>query len=370
MIPLSVPVLDGNVLKYVSSCIETNWVSTAGPFVEKFENDFKSYVKAPYAVSTNSGTAALHLSLLALGIGPGDEVIVPSMTFIASVNPIRYVGATPVFCDITKDTWVMDVSRIESLISKKTKAILPVHVYGNPVDMSHLIDIASRYRLKVIEDATESLGSQVGNQFTGTLGDIGCFSFNGNKTITTGAGGMIVTQNQELAQKLAYLSTQAKTVLGNGAFVHDDIGYNYRMPNILAALGAAQLESIGRIQSEKRRISQRYMQNLHHSDLMLPTERAGTHHAQWLFSICLKTDSSERRDSLIRSLAENGIQTRPFFQPIHLMKPYKCEKASADMENTLFASRFGINLPSTISLSDEEIDRICDLVLANISKSA
>lgn len=198
MIPLCIPEIRGNEWKYIKDCLDTNWVSSVGSYVNKFEDDFAKYIGAKKAVVTMNGTAAIHLALLALGIRKGDEVIVSSLTFISPVNAIKYVGAEPVFADICEDTWVMDADKIEQLITPKTKAIMPVHIYGHPVDMKKIMDIAKKHNLYVIEDATESLGAECNGENVGTIGDIGCFSFNGNKLITTGAGGMLVTNNQEL----------------------------------------------------------------------------------------------------------------------------------------------------------------------------
>ncbi len=244
MIPLCIPEIKGNEWKYIKQCLDTNWVSSAGSFVDKFEEDFAKYVKATKAVVTMNGTAALELALRTLGIGKGDEVIISSMTFISPVNTIKYVGAEPVFVDVCRDTYVMDADKIEEMITPKTKAILPIHIYGHPVDMDKIMEIAKKHNLYVIEDATESLGSLYKDKAVGTIGHIGCFSFNGNKLITTGAGGMLVTNSEELGDRAKYLSTQTKTILENEAFYHEEIGYNFRMPNLLAAMGCAQLENI------------------------------------------------------------------------------------------------------------------------------
>ncbi|MEA4828306.1 MAG: aminotransferase class I/II-fold pyridoxal phosphate-dependent enzyme, partial [Clostridium sp.] len=220
MIPLCIPEIRGNEWKYVKECIDTNWVSSVGSYVTLFEERFSQYVQSKKAVVTMNGTAAIQLALIALGIGEGDEVIVPSMTFISPVNAIKYVGAVPVFCDVRRDTFVMDEEKIENLITEKTKAILPVHIYGHPVDMDKVMELAKKYNLYVIEDATEALGSQYKEKMAGTIGHIGCFSFNGNKLITTGAGGMLVTNDEKLGERAKFLSTQTKVVLENKAFYH------------------------------------------------------------------------------------------------------------------------------------------------------
>ena len=244
MIPLCIPEIRGNEWNYIKDCLDTNWVSSAGNYVNKFEDEFAKYLNVEHAVVTMNGTAALELALRTLGIGEGDEVIVSSLTFISPVNAIRYVGAEPVFIDVCKDTYVMDADKIEEMITPNTKAIIPIHIYGHPVNMDKVMEIACKYNLYVIEDATESLGSLYKDKPTGTLGHIGCFSFNGNKLITTGAGGMMVTNDKELANKAKFLSTQTKVVEENKAFYHPEVGYNFRMPNLLAAMGCAQLENI------------------------------------------------------------------------------------------------------------------------------
>src|SRR3712207_2326977 len=229
MIPLCIPDIRGNEWKYVKECIDTNWVSSVGSYVNLFEERFAEYLSAHSAVVTVNGTAAIELALLTLGIGLEDEVIVPSMTFISPVNTVKYVGATPVFCDVCRDTFVMDTSKIEELITPKTKAIIPVHIYGHPVDMDKVMELAKKYNLYVIEDATEALGSKYKGKSVGTIGDIGAFSFNGNKLITTGAGGMLVTNSEEYGSRAKFLSTQTKVVLDNKAFYHPEVGYNFRM---------------------------------------------------------------------------------------------------------------------------------------------
>lgn len=362
MIPLSVPRIDGNEWKYIKECLDTNCVSSAGSFVNLFEKKFSEYIEAKNAVVTVNGTSALHLALVALGIGQGDEVIVPSLTFISPVNAVRYVGASPVFADVCRDTYVLDAAHIEKLITQKTKAILPVHIYGHPVEMDPLMEIAGKYGLYVIEDATESLGSMYKNRHTGTLGHIGCFSFNGNKLITTGAGGMLVTNDEAYGKHAKYLSNQTKTVQENGSFFHDEIGYNYRMPNILAAMGLAQLERIDEFISIKRRNAQYYDQLLKGTPgISLPAEKDYARNVNWLYSVVVEEDYPLSRDELISLLKDNGIESRPFFVPVHTMPPYKqCRRGRMDITEEL--SKRGINLPSSIGLRKDEIEKICHII--------
>lgn len=363
MIPLCIPQIEGNEWKYIKECLDTNWVSSAGAYVDKFEEEFSKYLGTRKAVVTNNGTAALELALRTLNIGEGDEVIVSSMTFVSPVNTIKYVGAEPVFVDICQDTWVMDTEKIESLITEKTKAIMPVHIYGNAVDMDKIMDIAKKYNLFVIEDATEALGTEYKGKKLGTIGHIGCFSFNGNKLITTGAGGMLVTNDEELGVRAKHLSTQTKNILPNNSFYHDEVGYNFRMPNILAAMGCAQLERIDEYIDIKIKNASIYKKLLKNNrGLALPTEKDDVKHMQWLYSILVdKNTYGIDRDGLLERLGESGIQTRPFFIPVHTMEPYKNHR-KGDMSVTMDVALRGINLPSSVSLKEEEIIYICKII--------
>ncbi|QAT40522.1 LegC family aminotransferase [Clostridium sp. JN-9] len=367
MIPLCVPEIKGNEWKYIKDCLDTNWVSSVGPYVDKFENDFAGYIGSKKAVVTMNGTAAIELALRTLGIGEGDQVIVSSLTFISPVNTIKYVGAEPVFVDVCRDTWVMDADKIEELITPSTKAILPVHIYGHPADMDKIMKIANKHNLYVIEDATESLGSLYNGKAVGTTAHIGCYSFNGNKLITTGAGGMLVTNNEELGKRAKYLSTQTKTVLENGAFYHKEIGYNFRMPNIVAAMGCAQLECIDEYIEIKRKNAKLYNKLLKDvKGVTLPVEKENVKNVNWLYSAVIEDDYPLTRDELIFKLKQYGIQSRPFFMPIHHMPPYR-ECRHGDMSKTDELARKGINLPSSIGLKEEEIEKICR-VLSNATR--
>lgn len=362
MIPLCIPEVRGNEWKYIKECLDTNWVSSVGKFVDKFEEEFAKYNSAKSAVVTMNGTAALQLALVTLGIGEGDEVIVPSMTFISSVNSIKYVGAEPVFVDVERDTFVMDVNKVEELITEKTKAIMPVHIYGYPVEMDELNRIAKKHNLYVIEDATEALGTTYKGKLAGTLGDIGCFSFNGNKLITTGAGGMLITDNEEIGKRAKYLSNQTKTITENGAMYHEEIGYNFRMPNILAAMGLAQLENVDSYLEVKRRNAKLYNALLKDvKGISLVKEVDYVNNCYWLYSILVEDDFIMTRDELLQVLKENGIQARPFFLPVHNMKPYRGSKCGS-MEGTIDVSNRGINLPSSVSLTEEEVRKICSII--------
>lgn len=361
MIPLCIPEISGNEWNYIKDCLDTNYVSSVGSYVDLFEQKFIEYIGSKRSVVTVNGTSAIHLALKTLGVGEGDEVIVSSMTFAAPVNAIIYCGARPVFADICSDTWVMDAEKIEKLITKKTKAILPVHIYGHPADMDIILELARKYDLFVIEDATEALGSEYKGKKVGTIGDIGCFSFNGNKIITTGGGGMLVTNNIDAGEKAKFLSTQAKEKSDNMGFYHTDIGYNYRLPNVLAAMGVAQLEKLNEFVNIKIENAKYYSSLL--SDvkgITLPIEKSWAKNCFWLYSILID-ESTEKRDKLLHYLKENGIESRPFFEPIHRMKPY-IEYATNGLENTDTISSLGINIPSSVSLKKEEIEYIVNTI--------
>jgi len=362
MIPLCIPEIRGNEWKYVKDCIDTNWVSSVGSYVNLFEERFSEYVGSKSAVVTNNGTAALQLALMTLGIGEADEVIVPSLTFISPINTLKYVGAVPVFVDVCRDTFVMDVEKIEELITSKTKAIMPVHIYGHPVDMDRVMEIAKKHNLYVIEDATESLGSKYSGKMAGTIGDIGCFSFNGNKLITTGAGGMLVTNNLEYGKKAKFLSTQTKVVTENKAFYHPEVGYNFRMPNLLAAFGVAQLENVEEYLKVKRENAVYYNEFLSEvKGITLPVERDKVENCFWLYSILVEEEYGISRDELINKLNEQKIEARPFFMPINDMPPYKdCKHGDLSVTKELYER--GINLPSSVGLTKEDIKVVCDLI--------
>lgn len=362
MIPLCIPEISGNEWKYIKECLDTNWVSSAGSYVNLFEEKFEKTVDSKKAIVTMNGTAAIQLALLALGIGEGDEVIVPSLTFISPVNTIKYVGAEPVFVDVCRDTYVLDADKIEEMITPKTKAIIPVHIYGHPADMDKIMEIAKRHKLYVIEDATEAFGSEYKGIKVGTIGEIGCFSFNGNKLITTGAGGMLVTNDEELGERAKFLSTQTKVVLENKAFFHPEIGYNFRMPNLLAAFGVAQLERFEEFLKIKRANALYYNKLLNGiKGITLPVEKEDVINCYWLYSVVIEDNYTISRDELIVAFKESGIETRTFFMPIHNMPPYKDNK-HGDMKVTEELYEKGINLPSSVGIKKEEIELICSIL--------
>lgn len=345
--------------RYLNKAIDSGYVSTIGPFVAEFEKRFAEYLGAVRAVSTQSGTGALHISLHELGIGKGDEVIVPALTFIATVNPIIYVGAKPVFVDVDIRTWTIDPEEIERNITRRTKAIIAVHLYGNPCDMDAVMKIAKRHDLYVIEDATESLGARYKNRYTGTIGDLGCFSFNGNKIITTGGGGMVVGNDRRRLDHIKYIVNQARDETRSG-YYHTEIGFNYRMTNIEAALGLAQMRRLGRFLETKRRIAAMYRKGLKEiKDIGFQEELSGAKSSWWLTSIVLGNGAG--LSSLQEGLRSEGISTRRVFMPLPEQPPYKTYK-KRDYKNSYSIYERGLCLPSSTLNSKKGIQRVYDAV--------
>ena len=377
MIPLSVPEMRGNELAYLRECIETNWVSYIGPFVTRFEEQMAKYVGTRHAVATNSGTAALHIALLVAGVKPGDEVLVSDLTFVAPVNAIRYAGAFPVFMDVTVDHWQMDPGKVAEFLEKEchvaegrlrnrrtgrpVTAIIPVHILGHPVDMQPIVDAARRHGLKVIEDATEALGGKYRGAIVGALGDVSCFSFNGNKIITTGGGGMLNTDNEEWARRAKYLTTQAKD--DPIEYVHHEIGYNYRLTNLQAAVGVAQMENLDDYIRIKREIAGRYAKSLADvPGLTLPHETPWAFSTFWLYTV-LVDEARYGMDSraLQRALAERNIQTRPLWAPIHGQRPYRdCQAYRIETTDRLY--RDALSLPCSVGLGQADQERVIETV--------
>lgn len=383
-IPLCVPNLAGQEAAYVAECVETNFVSSVGPFVDRFEEEFASYVGLPSAVAAVNGTSALHIALLVAGVQPGDEVLVSTLTFIAPVNAIRYANAVPVFIDAEPTFWQMDTakaiafleeqcdSRDGALWNKRTgrrvRAIMPVHILGHPVNIDPLLDAARRYGLLVVEDASESLGASYKGRVVGTLGDIAAFSFNGNKLITTGGGGMVVTRNADWSRHARYLTTQAKD--DPIEFVHGAIGYNYRLPNLLAALGCAQLEQIDAFLATKRRIARRYTEALAEIDGLTPmTEAPWASSAYWLFTVLIDEGrTGVGRRELMHVLDAERIQTRPLWQPAHQSPAHRdLGRASCPVADEL--QRTALSLPSSTGLTDEDQDRVIDCIRGAIERA-
>jgi perosamine synthetase len=354
-IELDAPNLGTLEKEYLNRAVDSGFISTVGPFVVEFEERFSKYLGVPRTVSVQNGTAAIHLSLCELGIGPGDEVIVPALSFIATVNPLRYVGATPVFADVDLKTWNMLPGEVENLITERTKAILPVHLYGNPCDMDSLMAVAGKHGLPVIEDATESLGATYGNRFTGTFGDFGCFSFNGNKIITTGGGGILVGKDPVRLAHIKSLANQAKDEGREG--YHREIGFNYRMTNIEAALGLAQLERLESFLVAKRDIQRIYREELASVEAVsFQTEYVGSQSSCWFTCLFFETDVDI--PSFQARLAEKNVPSRRVFVPLPDQPPYR-DGWTGSCRNAREIYRRGLCLPGSTLNSAESTRFVC-----------
>lgn len=357
--PLYKPFLNGNELKYVNECIKEGWISSKGKFVDKFESEFSKYFKVKHSISCSNGTTALHLALLSLGICAGDEVIVPSLTYVASANSIKYCGANPVFIDSEKNSYQLDLNLIESSITEKTKAVLIVHLYSGSCDIEKLVDICKKNNLYLIEDCAESIGARFNDKLLGTYGDVACFSFYGNKSITTGEGGMLVTNSDELNEKIRLFKGQGLDTSSADYYSHIVIGYNYRMTNICAAIGLAQLENIDEIIKRKREIAKKYYDELKDSKEIKFQDISETFFStQWLVSVTCQ--NNEQRDQLIKFLKDNSVETRPFFIPMTNLEIYSEHTSSTPVADEL--SKCGLNLPSYPELTNLDIEYITSVI--------
>ncbi len=364
-IPVASPDLSGNEINYVLDAIESGWVSSNGSYIDKFETAFAEYLGVRHALTCCNGTAAVHLSLLALGIGPGDEVIVPTFTFVATANAVVYTGATPVFIDCDPLTWNLDPSRIKPLITHRTKAIIVVPLYGHPCDMDPIREVATEYHLAVIEDSAEALGAAYKGSRCGTLGDIGTFSLYGNKTITTGEGGMVVTNNDDLALRVRLFKNQGMDP--ERRYWFPVIGHNYRMTNIQAAIGLAQLERIDEFLSHRRQIASWYGKAFSSiPGITLPIVREYADHGWWMYSMLLDDKFVDKRDDVIAALAARGVDSRPFFYPMHTLPMYASYKGDYPVADSIAA--LGINLPTFVGLNQRDIQYISDSVGAVLNE--
>ncbi|MCW3102490.1 MAG: hypothetical protein JWO09_930 [Bacteroidetes bacterium] len=366
MIPLSVPNINGNEWKYIKDCLDTNWVSSVGAYVDKFEQSMAAYTGARFAISTVNGTAALHISLLLSGVQQGDLVIVPNITFIASVNSIRYMSANPLLIDVDPATWQMDLGLLEKFLRSSTsvengkcvhnsdkrviRAIMPVHVLGNMCDMDRLTALASEFHLALIEDATESLGSTYKEKHSGRFGRFGCFSYNGNKIITTGGGGMIITDNEELAKKAKHLTTQAKS--DPFEYIHDEIGYNYRLVNVLAAMGLAQMESLEGFLQRKKEITDHYNTELSAvSGICFQEITKDVAPNNWLYTV-----TADKQEELIAHLTKNEIQVRPFWVPMNRLKMFARDLYITENDHSQKVYKNSLSLPCSTGITNSELE--------------
>ncbi|MDX1446807.1 LegC family aminotransferase [Lishizhenia sp.] len=376
MIPLSIPQLEGNEWKYVKDCIDTGWISSAGSYVNQFEQMVADYAGAKYGVACMNGTVGLHIAQILSGVTQDDHVLVPNITFIATLNAVKYTGATPILVDVNADNWQMDLDLLDSYLNentigkeiegipfsflkstgKRVKAIMPVHVLGNMGDMARLVEICEKYHLDIIEDSTEALGSTFNGKHAGTFGKFGVFSFNGNKIISTGGGGVIVTNDKDLADKAKHLTTQAKVSAMD--YIHDEIGYNYRLVNVLAAIGVAQMETFPKLLENKRQMDAFYRQELEGvGDIVFQSIDEEVNPNCWLFTF----KTSKMRD-LLAYLNENGVQSRPFWMPMNQLEMFK-EEIYVSTENV--SSKIydtSISIPSSAGITLEQQKTVVETI--------
>lgn len=374
LIPLSIPNFEGNEKKYVNEALEAGWVSTGGAFISKFEDNLASYLSIPKVACVQSGTSAIHLSLIECEVNPDDIVLVPTVTFIAAVNPVKYMYATPIFIDCDESLCI-DPIKLKKFCEKEcefknghlvykarnkvVKVLIVVHVFGNMADMESIMELANKYNIKVIEDATEALGTKYTSgkyigKYSGTIGDFGCLSFNGNKIITTGGGGAVFSKDENVTNHMKFISTQAKT--NPHYYIHDEIGYNYRMTNLQAALGVAQLESLEEFINRKNKFHNLYINefvNCKYGKILC--FKNDTRSNKWFLSLCIDIEKidCELKD-LIEELKTKNVETRPIWGLIHMQKPYK-DCIAYNMEKSLYYYKRVLNIPSSTQLSEEDI---------------
>jgi perosamine synthetase len=364
MIPIMEPWLDHQEIDRVMDCLQTGWISSQGPYIPEFEKSFSEFCQTRYGVATSNGTTALHLALLTLGIGEGDEVIIPALSFIASANVVVYTGARPVFADVDEKTWTINPALIEPLITPRTKAIIPVHLYGHPADMAPIMELARKYHLWVIEDAAEAHGAEYHGRKVGSLGDLGCFSFYGNKIISTGEGGMLVANKEEWVEKARILRDHGMSK--ERKYWHPVVGYNFRMTNIQAAIGLGQMTKIEQLIEHKREIAACYNQAFKEvRGVILPTEEPWARSVFWLYSILLKPELNKKRDELIAYLSRAKVESRPVFYPIPAMPPYQGQGPYPVTERL---STYGVSLPSGFKLTRSQQDQIVGLIQSFIEE--
>jgi perosamine synthetase len=362
-IPVAAPSLQGNEKRYVMDCLDSTWISSTGEYVDRFEAAFAEFCGVKHAVSCSNGTTALHLALLALGVGAGDEVIVPTLTFVATANAATYCGARPVFVDVQPGTWNIDPSLVEAKITERTKGIIVVHLFGHPVDMDPILAIASRRGLFVVEDAAQAHGAEYRGKRIGSLGDMATFSFFGNKIITTGEGGMVVTNDDAIADKVRLLKNHGMDP--NRRYWHPVLGYNYRMTNVAAAIGLAQVEKVHEQIAGRREVASRYRKRLREAEgVSWQAEETWAKHVWWMFSVLLDESLRPDRDNLIDALAARGIETRPIVHPLHTLPTYAAAWRGEDFPVAERIARRGLNLPTWVGLSEEQIAQVCSELCA------
>jgi perosamine synthetase len=352
-------------MKYVMECLESGWISSIGDFVTTFEHEFAKEIECEFASTTSSGTTALHLALLALGVGEGDEVIVPSLTFVASANAVIYCGATPVFVDVDEETLNIDPESVSAAITTRTKAVMAVHLYGHPAPIDKLREVIGGRSIAIIEDAAEGLGARLGDTPAGALGDIATFSFFGNKLLTTGEGGMVTTSDPAMDARVRLLRGQGQDPARRYWFL--ETGFNYRLTNVAAAIGLAQLEQISRLLEDRRRVAMQYQVRLaQFSDrFRLPVELSGARSSWWLYTLVLNSDLQVERDEVMAKMEADGIETRPVFYPMQDMPVFAGHEVNTPRARE--ASARGISLPTHSDLSEDDIDRVVNALLQAIN---
>jgi perosamine synthetase len=354
----------------VDECLDTGWISSVGRFIQAFETEFARYVDSPHALACCNGTVALHLALLGAGCGPGDEVIVPTLTYIASANAVTYCGATPVFVDVDPRTFNLDPAQVAARITPRTKAIMAVHLYGHPADMDPLIELAARHGLLLIEDAAESHGALYKGRKTGSIGEVGVFSFFGNKILTTGEGGMVTTANADRAAQMKLLRGQGMDLQRRYWF--PVVGYNYRMTNIEAAIGLAQLERVDDHLAARHRVRGWYDARLRDlaDFVQIPVEEAWAHHSFWMYTVILSDAvvAELSRDAFMAALDADGIETRPVFYPMHVLPPYLDRTRHYPVADRLAAQ--GVNLPTHGKLTEDDVDYVVSRIRAALQRAS
>ena len=378
MIPLSVPKIEGNESKYVLDCLNTGWISSAGSYVNQFEDMVAKYAGAKYGVACMNGTVGLHIAQVLLGITKDDHVIAPNITFIATLNAIKYTGAQPILIDVDINNWQMDLGLLEQYLeqntefkttksgtycfdtttNKRVRAIMPVHVLGNIGNMDRLLSISKKYHLDIIEDSTEALGATFKNKHAGTFGKIGVFSFNGNKIISTGGGGVIVTDDQAIAKKARHLTTQAK--ISAMDYIHDEIGYNYRLVNVLAAIGVAQMETFNATLQSKASMDRFYRKHLNNiGDIKFQQIPDGTHPNGWLF-----TFRTSKMRQLLAYLNSNGVQARPFWMPMNQLEMFKKDIYITNTNVAATVYDTSISIPSSTGITNKQLQTVVETIKA------
>jgi len=364
--PIFQPGIGSQELNNVIDCVKTGWISSKGTYIAKFEKLFKNYLKDGYPVAVSSGTTALQLGLITLGVGPGDEVIVPNFTFAASINSIIHSGAKPVLVDVDKETWTLDLEKIEKSITSSTKAIMPVHIYGQPCRIDEIVDIAKKKNLLIIEDCAEAIGAKYKNRLVGGDGDCSCFSFYANKTITTGEGGMIVFKNLEAANKARVLRDHGMSK--TKSYWHEEAGFNFRMTNMQAAIGVAQMERIDELLRYRKKIFDNYNEKFKKiKNISLLPNNNWSNNSFWLYTVIVNNIGEKKRDKLLIKLKDRGIECRPSFYPLNTMKPYK-KFAKGNFEVSEYLGTNSISLPSSSLLTKNEQNYIADIFLEELNK--